>query len=214
MEGQQRLGIMGGTFDPIHIGHLITAEIVRTELWLDKILFIPAGSPPHKKAQVITATEHRYVMTVMATAANPYFAVLPMEIERSGPSYTIDTVRRLLQEYGPGVELFCIAGADAIRDLLTWKDLDALLDLCCFAAASRPGALDAVAAVIARLGEKGKRRIIRVNTPQLDISATEIRERLRRGLSVRYLVPDNVADYIEKERLYTNASLPGVGRNN
>jgi nicotinate-nucleotide adenylyltransferase len=200
---QQRLGIMGGTFDPIHTGHLITAEIVRTELHLDKVLFIPAGSPPHKQGRIITPAAHRYLMTVMATASNPYFAVLPMEIERSGPSYTIDTVRRLLNEYGPGTELFCITGADAIRDLLTWKDVDTLLDLCWFAAASRPGALEAIEPIIACLGVKGRSRIVRVNTPQLDISATQIRERLRQGLSIRYLVTENVAEYIEKEQLYT-----------
>ncbi|KYZ75379.1 nicotinic acid mononucleotide adenylyltransferase [Anaerosporomusa subterranea] len=200
---KQRLGIMGGTFDPIHIGHLITAEIVRTDFHLDKVLFIPAGSPPHKQGQIITPAVHRYLMTVMATASNPHFAVLPMEIERSGPSYTIDTVRRLLNEYGPNTELFCITGADAIRDLLTWKDLDTLLDLCWFAAASRPGALEAIDPIIARLGEKGRNRVLRVNTPQLDISATQIRERLRQGLSIRYLVPESVAEYIKKEQLYT-----------
>ncbi|MDU4961913.1 MAG: nicotinate-nucleotide adenylyltransferase [Sporomusaceae bacterium] len=204
MKGQQRLGIMGGTFDPIHHGHLITAEFVRTELDLDKVLFIPAGSPPHKQGKPITATAHRYAMTQLATQSNPFFEVLPVEIERSGLSYTIDTVRRLLQQYGFDTELFCIAGADAIRDLLTWKDAEALLDLCCFAAAGRPGDSDAAAATLARLGEKGRRRIIRVDTPQLDISATAIRERLRRGLSVRYLVPDTVAAYIDKERLYAN----------
>ncbi len=199
---KQRLGIMGGTFDPIHIGHLITAEFVRVECHLDKVLFIPAGSPPHKQGQAITAARHRYAMTVMATASNPHFAVLPMEIERSGLSYTIDTVRRLLAEYGDESELVCITGADAIRDLFTWKDIDLLLDLCWFAAASRPGALEAIEPMIASFGEKGHNRILRVNTPQLDISATQIRERVRQGLSIRYLVPDVVARYIAKEKLY------------
>jgi len=200
---KQRLGIMGGTFDPIHIGHLITAEIVRTECRLDKVLFIPAGSPPHKQGQMITPAAHRYLMTVMATVSNPCFEVLPMEIERSGPSYTIDTVRWLLNEYGPATELFCITGADAIRDLLTWKDLDSLLDLCRFAAASRPGALEAIEPIIAHLGKKGRERILRIDTPQLDISATKIRDRLKKGLSIRYLVTESVAEYISKERLYT-----------
>lgn len=199
---KQRLGIMGGTFDPIHIGHLVTAEFVRTECHLDKVLFIPAGSPPHKQGQVITAARHRYAMTVMAAATNPYFVVLPLEIERSGPSYTIDTVRRLLKEYGSDSQLFCITGADAIRDLLTWKDIDTLLDLCWFAAASRPGALEAIEPMIACFGEKGHKRILRVNTPQIDISATQIRDRVQQGLSIRYLVPEKVAKYIAEEQLY------------
>ena len=199
---KRRIGIMGGTFDPIHIGHLITAETVRVECCLDRVLFIPAGAPPHKQGQCITGGMHRYQMTVLATESNPYFQVLPMEIERSGLSYTIDTVRMLLAQFGSDTELFCIIGADAIRDLLTWREVDTLLDLCWFVVASRPGSLEAIDSVISQLSEKGRERILRLETPQLEISATLIRDRLRRGLSIRYLVSESVADYIHKESLY------------
>ena len=201
---------MGGTFDPIHIGHLITAEIVRTKCTLDTVLFIPAGSPPHKQGQIVTPSIHRYVMTVLATVSNPHFQVVPLEIERSGLSYTIDTVRRLLDLHGSDSELFCIIGADAVRDLLTWKELDTLLELCWFVAASRPGSMEAVEQVIRQLGDKGRERILQVDTPQIDISATQIRERLHQGLSVQYLLPEPVGSYIEKEGLYP---LPGLGKN-
>jgi nicotinate-nucleotide adenylyltransferase len=199
---KQRIGIMGGTFDPIHIGHLITAEFVRTKCNLDSVLFIPAGSPPHKQGQLITPAKHRFAMTVIAAASNPCFKVLPLEIERCGLSYTIDTVRRLLDDYGPATELFCITGADAIRDILTWKDLSQLLDLCWFIAASRPGSMQAMEEIVKQLGKQGCERILRVDTPQIDISATQIRERLRQGASVRYLLPENVIEYINHEHLY------------
>lgn len=200
---KRRIGIMGGTFDPIHIGHLITAETIRVECHLDRVLFIPAGSPPHKQGQCITPGIHRYQMTVLATDSNPHFQVLPMEIDRSGLSYTIDTVRMLLDQFGADTELFCIIGADAIRDLLTWRELDTLLDLCWLVVASRPGSLEAIGPVISQLGEKGRERILRLETPQMEISATLIRDRLRRGLSVRYLVSECVEEYIYKEALYT-----------
>lgn len=202
MTTKQRIGIMGGTFDPIHLGHLLTAETIRTACGLDKVLFIPVGKPPHKQNQKITPGLQRYVMTVMATAANPFFQVLPLELERTGLSYTIDTVRMLSAQYEPGTEFYCITGADAIKDLLTWKDVDELLDLCWFIAASRPGSQHAAESVVALLGEKGRQRIIQLQTPQLDISATVIRERLQQGLSIRYMVPDAIEEYIRKEHLY------------
>lgn len=199
---KQRIGIMGGTFDPIHVGHLITAEVVRSQCKLDTVLFIPTGSPPHKQDQIITASSHRFRMTELATATNPHFQVIPMEIERPGLSYTIDTVHRLLATFGSNTELYCIAGADAIRDLLTWKDLDQLMDLCWFIAASRPGAMDSMEQIIRQLGKKGHERIVRVETPQIDISATLIRDRLKRGMSVRYMLPELVAEYIKSNKLY------------
>lgn len=198
----QRIGIMGGTFDPIHIGHLITAESIRIACNLDKILFIPAGSPPHKQGRPVTEARHRYQMTVLATASNPSFSVSPMELERVGPSYTIDTVRMLAAKYGIGTDLYCITGADAVKDLLTWKEVEHLLDLCYFIAASRPGSIQGIDEVIDQLGEKGKSRILRQETPQIDISATTIRNRLHQGLSIRYMVPEKVEEYIYKENLY------------
>lgn len=201
----QRFGVMGGTFDPIHIGHLATAEAARITYQLDKVLFIPAGNPPHKQGCPVTPAFHRYIMTVLATGSNPYFSVLPLEIERIGLSYTIDTVKMLLAQYGEHTDLYCIAGEDAIRDLLTWKDINHLLDLCQFIAASRPGCFDSIDSIIEQLGEKGRSRIHRMLTAELDISATNIRERLRQGISIKYLVPESVEHYIYKEHLYQAA---------
>lgn len=202
VDTKQKIGIMGGTFDPIHIGHLVTAEAVRMEFGLDKVLFIPAGQPPHKETTTITGAHHRYFMTVMAICSNPYFCVSDMEMERQGPSYTIDTVRDLIQKYGDNAELFFITGADAIQELHTWKDVHLLFDLCHFIAAPRPGSMDRLDEVIACFGEIGKQKIHRLSTPELEISSTDIRERVRNGQSIKYVVPESVEAYIIKEGLY------------
>ncbi|BBB89736.1 MAG TPA: nicotinate-nucleotide adenylyltransferase [Methylomusa anaerophila] len=197
-----KIGIMGGTFDPIHIGHLVTAEAVRMEYDLSKVLFIPAGNPPHKQGSRVTPAVHRYTMTVMATYSNPYYYVSAIELERSGPSYTIDTIRELINRYGVQAEFYFITGADAIRDLSTWKDIDQLLDLCYFVAATRPGSISYIDQVIKQFGVKGRQRIQRLATPELEISSTDIRERVKRGLSIKYIVPESVECYILKEGLY------------
>lgn len=200
---KRKIGIMGGTFDPIHIGHLVTAEAVRIEYGLEKVLFIPAANPPHKQDSMVTAAMHRYIMTVMATYSNPYFFVSPIELERSGLSYTIDTVKALIRLYGDHTELYFITGADAVQDLPTWEKVDELIGLCHFVAAARPGCISRLEDVIKRFGSLGRQRIHRLATPELEISSTDIRERVRQGRSIKYIVPESVESYIFKEGLYT-----------
>lgn len=198
----KRIGIMGGTFDPIHAGHLITAECVRAALGLTTVLFIPAAQPPHKQGRVVTPAQHRYVMTQLAACSNPHFRVSDIELRRQGPSYTIDTVRELQQIYPADTVFYFIIGADAINELATWHEVDALLTLCHFVTATRQGSELNVTGLTARFGAAGMAHIHPVATPQLEISSTAIRERVRAGLSIRYLVPQAVREYIEKEGLY------------
>lgn len=199
---KHRIGLMGGTFDPIHLGHLVTAEAVRNEFDLERILFIPAGCPPHKLNEKVTDARHRYLMTLLATASNPYFSVSAIELERSGPSFTIDTVRSLVKEYGETAELYFITGADAFVELDTWNDIDELLTLCHFVAATRPGIEYSMDRVLAHFAPESRSRIHRLTTPELAISATDIRKRVQDHRSIRYIVPDHVVQYIAKEKLY------------
>ena len=193
---------MGGTFDPIHVGHLMTAEAVRDEFGLDKVLFIPAAVPPHKLDQQVTDARHRYLMTVLATTSNPHFDVSSIEMDRPGPSYTIDTIYELRRQYGENTDLFFITGADAIAEIPTWDRIEELLGLCQFIAATRPGFLPNVDNIKEYFGELGSARIHRLETPELEISSTNIRDRLKRGFSIKYIVPPAVEDYIYKEGLY------------
>ncbi|HPZ72208.1 MAG TPA: nicotinate-nucleotide adenylyltransferase, partial [Peptococcaceae bacterium] len=132
LKKNKRIGIMGGTFDPIHYGHLVTAETARSEFALEKVIFVPSGNPPHKSEAMVTRKEQRYLMTVLATAANPYFEVSRVEIERPGQSYAIDTVREFKSKMDEDSELYFITGADAIFEIVTWKDVDGLFDRCTF----------------------------------------------------------------------------------
>lgn len=199
---KRKIGIMGGTFDPIHIGHLVTAEAVRIEYDLERVLFIPAGNPPHKQGSQVTPAFHRYIMTAMATYSNPSFFVSAIELERPGPSYTIDTIRALIGQYGDATDFYFITGADAVGDLPTWRDIDKLLGLCRFVATARPGCVSALDDVIRHFGGKADGRILRLDTPELEISSTDIRERVKKGRSIKYIVPESVENYILKEGLY------------
>ena len=199
--GRKRVGILGGTFDPIHVGHLMMAEAVRGEYHLDEILFIPAASPPHKQGQRITSAAHRYLMTVLATSSNPHFLVSDIEMKRPGPSYTIDTVYELRERF-PKTEFYFIIGTDVIAEIATWDRVEELLTLCQFIAASRPGQEPDLARLRRELGALGEVRIHPVTTPELEISSTDIRQRVQRGASIRYIVPDAVEQYIYKEGLY------------
>lgn len=198
----RKIGIMGGTFDPIHVGHLVTAEAVRNEYGLDRVLFIPAANPPHKQGQEVTPAMHRYIMTAMATYSNPYFHVSSLELDRPGPSYTIDTIYELKRVYGKNTELFFITGADAIQEIPTWDRIEELLGLCQFIAATRQGCLPSVDNIKEYFGKLGKTRIHRLTTPELEISSTDIRERIKTGNSIKYIVPESVEHYILKEGLY------------
>lgn len=202
----KRIGIMGGTFDPVHLGHLVAAETARNEFKLDQVVFIPAGDPPHKKDYAVTDCEDRFAMTVLATTHNRHFTVSRIEMERTGPSYTIDTVRELRKRLDEQVELFFITGADAILDIMTWKDPIALLNACNFIALTRPGYnLCELDSVMEKLGfqdweSQGIINILEI--PAVNISSTEIRSMVRHGHSISYMVPDLVEDYIAKNDLY------------
>ena len=198
----QKIGIMGGTFDPIHLGHLTTAENVREGYALDKVLFIPAASPPHKQHQQVTPAMYRYRMTVLATEDNPHFMVSPLEMQRSGPSYSIDTVHELIERFGASTQFYFIAGADAIQELPTWERITELLRLCHFIAVSRPGTVPNLGELRARFGSLVEEHIHSLPAPKLEISSTDVRNRVRQGRSIRYIVPAAVAQYIYREGLY------------
>lgn len=198
-----KLAIMGGTFDPIHMGHLLTAEAARVHYGFDHVIFVPSGQPPHKDRKDITAPAHRYVMTILATMNNPHFHVSPFEVERKRPSYTIDTVKFFFEQYGDKAELFFITGADAMQEILTWKAVPELLETCQFIAAARAGCcFKSLANVTKELGAAGQNRIHCFATPEIDISSTAIRERLKENKSIKYLVPETVEQYIYSQQLY------------
>ena len=202
MGNKKRVGILGGTFDPIHVGHLMTAEAVRDEYNLDKVIFIPAAVPPHKRQQEVTMAKHRYVMTVLATCSNPNFEVSDIELKRPGPSYSIDTVHAFLEEYGEDTDFFFIIGADVIPDMGTWNRIEKLLEICEFVAAQRPGCKPDSEELRARFGELVAKHIHTLETPEFEVSSTDIRERLRKGHSIRYIVPPEVEEYIYQKGLY------------
>ena len=193
----KRIAVMGGTFNPIHYAHLISAEQVRTELGYDKILFIPSARPPHKVADAdIIEPEHRYQMVLLAIAENPYFEVSRIELERAGPSYTIETLKALKELYGETTELAWIIGADSLIEYEVWRDFDKVLAQCIMIATTRPN-YD-----LNRVPLEIRKRVTAFPITGVDISATTIRERIQKGLSIQYLVPDEVQSYIRRYRLY------------
>lgn len=211
-----RLGIMGGVFDPIHIAHLVTAEEALVQFSLDQVLFMPTGDPPHKGREVAPA-EFRYLLTVVATASNPRFSVSRIEVERSGVSYTVDTLEYLAGVVPEGSEMFFITGADAVLDILTWKDTARVLQLATFIAATRPGYdLSKLAGLLAGLREETvglvpEARVKTMEIPALAISSSMIRARLAAGKGVRYLVPDAVAELIDKSGYYAHGRRDAAG---
>lgn len=193
---KRRIGVMGGTFDPVHHGHLVAASEVAAKFELDEVIFVPTGRP-WQKANV-SPSEHRYLMTVIATASNPRFTVSRVDIDRDGQTYTVDTLRDLRAQY-PDDELFFISGADAVAQIVSWKDKDELWDLAHFIGVSRPGH------ELSLSGLSGK-HVSLLEVPALAISSTDCRSRVARGHPVWYLVPDGVVQYIAKHRLYTDGS--------
>ncbi len=196
----QRLGIMGGTFDPIHYGHLLMAEEARQAFALDEVVFVPNGRPAHKKAYLVSSPEERYAMTLLATGSNPHFSASRMEIERPGLSYTIDTLRAFRALYPQLDVLYFITGADAVLEILTWHEYDQLVRECRFIAVTRPGF------VLERLTEIADaaflNRVSFLPIPGLEISSTDIRRRIREGRSIKYLTPEPVEAYIRQQGLY------------
>jgi len=197
-----RLGIMGGTFDPIHLGHLVAAEAAREQFHLEQVLFVPARLPPHKQDREVTPAEHRHAMVLLATANHPRFVVSRLELDRPGPSYTVDTLRHLRTTHLRAT-LYFITGADALLELDTWKDPDELLRLCCMIAVSRPGCdRERLREKAADLQHRTPCRIEELTAPALAISSRDLRRRVAEGKSLRYLVPREVRDYILKHHLY------------
>ena len=195
MEARRRIGIMGGTFDPIHHGHLVAASEVAERFGLDEVVFVPTGQPWQKGDVTVSPPEDRYLMTVIATASNPRFQVSRVDIDRPGPTYTIDTLRDLRKAYGSEAELYFITGADALEKILSWKDAAQMFELAHFVGVTRPGfeLSDAhLPADTVRL----------VQVPAMAISSTDCRARVAAGKPVWYLVPDGVVQYIAKRHLY------------
>ncbi len=195
-----KIAIMGGTFNPIHYAHLLSAEQVREGLEFNKIIFVPAARPPHKSNPDIIAAEHRFQMVLLATENNPFFEVSRIELERKGPSYTFQTIKALRKIYGETNELAWIIGADSLIEYKIWKDFDEVLKQCTLIATTRPNY---------NLEQVPLEILNRVKTFQItgfDMSATEIRHRIRNNMSIRYLVPETVAAYIHKHQLYSDRS--------
>jgi nicotinate-nucleotide adenylyltransferase len=190
----QRVGIMGGTFDPIHHGHLVAASEVATLFDLEEVIFVPTGEPWQKSERRVSPAEHRYLMTVIATASNPRFWVSRVDIDRGGPTYTIDTIRDIEQQR-PGAEFFFITGADALGQILSWKDAEETLRRAQFVGVTRPGyeLSDAHLPTDA---------VTLLDVPAMAISSSDCRRRVAAGQPVWYLVPDGVVQYINKHRLY------------
>ncbi|GFN34500.1 nicotinate-nucleotide adenylyltransferase [Tepidimicrobium xylanilyticum] len=207
---RERIGIMGGTFDPIHNGHLILAEYSRTEIGLDKILFIPTGKPPHKVGNQISKAVHRYNMTLLALDSNPNFFTSTIEMEREGFSYTIDTIRYLSSKF-KDKEFYFILGSDSLLEIHKWKDYEELLKSCNFIVAKRKGLedeelMDRVNDII----KCYKANIHILEFPIIDISSTEIRNRVIKNKSIKYLVPEPVELYIYKYGLYKENGNDGI----
>ncbi|MDS1272580.1 nicotinate-nucleotide adenylyltransferase [Lipingzhangella sp. LS1_29] len=186
---------MGGTFDPIHHGHLVAGSEVAHLFGLDEVVFVPTGQPWQKQGKQVTPAEHRYLMTVIATASNPRFGVSRIEMDRSGPTYTIDTLRELRASYGSDIDLYFITGADALGAILGWRDAEELFELAHFVGCNRPGH---------KLSDPGlpDGKVSLVEIPALAISSSECRSRVSAGEPIWYLVPDGIVQYINKTGLY------------
>ena len=189
---------MGGTFDPIHHGHLVAASEVQSWFDLDEVVFVPTGEPWQKSQREVAPAEHRYLMTVIATASNPRFTTSRVDIDRGGPTFTIDTLRDLSAQL-PDTDLFFITGADALADIFTWRDASELFDLACFVGCTRPG-YEMSPSTLEGIPSD---RVTIIEIPALAISSTECRARRAKGEPVWYLVPDGVVQYIAKHDLYS-----------
>jgi nicotinate-nucleotide adenylyltransferase len=195
MSNRRRLGVMGGTFDPVHHGHLVAASEVQARFDLDEVIFVPTGEPWQKTSRVVSRAEDRYLMTVIATASNPRFSVSRVDIDRAGPTYTVDTLTDLKAEY-PDADLYFITGADALEQIVSWRRASDVFDLAHFIGVTRPGY-----ELNGQHLPKGSVSLVEV--PAMAISSTACRARTASGLPVWYLVPDGVVQYISKRSLYS-----------
>ncbi len=200
----KRIGVLGGTFDPVHLGHLIVAAEARRKLGLSYVLFVPAGEPwlKLKEEKKISPAKHRLAMVRLAIKGDPYFKVSTIELDRPGPSYSIDTVLELKNRLGSKVEIYFIVGPDALAELPRWKEPGKLIEACQMVAIQRPGYAKVNLRTLDRSVPGASRRIMKLDVPQIDISSTEIRRRVAQGKSISRMVPEAVEKYIEKHRLY------------
>lgn len=203
---KMKIGLMGGTFDPIHNGHLVLAEQVRTRFQMDKIIFIPSGIPPHK--DTVVSKEHRYEMTKLAIEDNAFFEISTIELDQENKTYAIDTVKKIKEIYGESTEVFFITGADAMIDLPNWKNFEELLSLCKFIGSTRPGIEDSeLAGQIDDIVKNHKADITITQVPALAISSTDIRRRVKYNLSIKYLLPSKTEQYIYDQCLYSDCRV-------
>lgn len=193
-----RLGVMGGTFDPIHHGHLVAASEVAARFGLHEVVFVPTGHSWQKAGRKVSSPEDRYLMTVIATASNPRFSVSRVDIDRGGDTYTVDTLTDLRKLRGTNVDLFFITGADALSGVLTWRGADVIFDLASFVGVTRPGS----PLEMETIAQLPREKVTVMEVPALAISSTACRERVREGLPIWYLVPDGIVQYIQKRGLY------------
>lgn len=200
----ERIGILGGTFDPVHYGHLAIAEEVYCALQLTRVVFVPAGQPPHKLAAGITPAQQRVSMLERAIATNPHFTLSLVDVQRAGPSYTVETLRLLRQEWGPRAELFFVIGSDSLKDLPSWYDPEGILAQATIVALTRPGYVDVRAGLLERLPAL-RDRLILLEGPLLEISATDLRQRVAEGRPIKYQTPEVVEEYILQHGLYRQA---------
>lgn len=197
----KKLAIMGGTFDPIHMGHLIIAEAVRDNMKMEAVLFVPSGTPPHKLDKCITGNDHRYKMTQLAMQKNPWFHVSAIEMLRRGNSYTIDTIQQI-KEVCADTEIYFITGVDAIELIDTWKEAKKLVHSCKFIVLNRPGYALQKLKTAMKVLEADYNKLYFLDAPLIDISSSDIRQRVRNGKSIRYLLPYEVEEYIYEKKLY------------
>jgi nicotinate-nucleotide adenylyltransferase len=198
-----RLGILGGTFDPVHHGHLVAASVAHHQLGLDRLLFLPAGNPPHKPDRPITLADHRLRMIELAIAGRSYFSISRLDLDRPGPCYTVDTLKLLRDEWGSDTALFFVEGADSLAEMATWYQPQNLLELCELAVVERPGVVVDLAALEIELpGISSRLHWLRM--PRLEISSSDLRTRVREGWPISYLVPGPVERYILDQGLYSS----------
>ncbi len=205
LEDMRRVGVIGGTFDPVHYGHLVIAEEVYAALDLAEMVFVPAGHPPHKPDSLVAEARHRLAMLELAIAHNPHFSISRVDLERPGPSYTVETLRLLHQQWGEQTAIYFLIGWDSLEDLLTWHDPAGILQqLSYLVAVRRPGYNEESGyrdSLEARLPGI-KQRLLVVSAPQLEISSTDLRTRIAEGRPIKYQLPESVEQYIEQYRLY------------
>ena len=201
-----KVGVFGGTFDPTHTGHLIIAEEARNGLELDEVLFIPAGQPWFKAARKITPAHHRLAMVELAVGPNPYFRASDMEIARSGPTYTLDTLVELRRQVGPRAKLYVILGLDSLMELNRWHQPERIFDMATLVGVPRPGLQDFDLRTLEAICPGASDKAILLEGPLVEISGVELRQRVAQGLSVKHLVPDSVEAYIHEHGLYADKS--------